>query len=684
MELVGESPHQKKRRITWKKEGLVQTFLEACLHEMIKNGREGSSLKAQSWKNVGEQLRKKHNFIVDQRQMKNHYDYIKGKYTAFQKLKNKTGNVYDPTTNTFNLTEEEWKIEISGNKYMEPLRSTGLLFPDLCVQLFDGVASIGLESYGTASTIPDPYDSDPNLNEDVEGVPETQDTEGAATTQETGGRTSTQECSSRPPVQSRKRKGKEACNSNKAQVEETILKVMNVMLEKHGASTNDIDDCLKKLAELGWDAPLHNMALFVLSESADYRKMWMHLEPANCEGWIRLTARKLNSCLLESYEELLLVLIIYWYWKYVHSPRIECIRDNNSALTGHAYTLELLKGSNTQCVELMRMSREAYILLCNHFKQKNWLQDSRNITVEEKIAIFCTIIGHNERYRMVKRRFPHSTETIHRYFREVLRAMMKFAKEVIRPTSFEETHNTLECQRNLRRIFPGAIGALDGTLIHAIVPVDQQARCRGRGKGECYQNVLGICDFNMLFTYVWVGWEGIAHDARVLREVAFSPTSGFPFPPRDKYYLWDAAYANTRGFMTPYRNTRYWLADFRRQRALTKKKRKVQPCSCTTQKCIERAYGVLKARFPILKQMAPYPFRIQRNVAIACFAVHNFIRRCNIHDQLFMDFDNDPMFIAEGQEEIEGGDEDDMDGRPYGSQNNEYMANLRDQIANQL
>ena len=64
------------------------------------------------------------------------------------------------------------------------------------------------------------------------------------------------------------------------------------MLEKHGAPTNDIDDCLKKLEELGWGEPLHDIALFVLSESADYRKMWMRLEPANCEGWIRLTARK--------------------------------------------------------------------------------------------------------------------------------------------------------------------------------------------------------------------------------------------------------------------------------------------------------------------------------------------------------------------------------------------------------
>ncbi|CAH1423214.1 unnamed protein product [Lactuca virosa] len=51
--------------------------------------------------------------------------------------------------------------------------------------------------------------------------------------------------------------------------------------------------------------------------------------------------------------------------------------------------------------------------------------------------------------------------------------------------------------------------------------------------------------------------EGIAHDSRVLKEVVFNPTSGFPFPPPDKYYLCDSAYTNTRGFMAPYRNTRW-------------------------------------------------------------------------------------------------------------------------------
>ncbi|XP_035831514.1 uncharacterized protein LOC110866365 isoform X1 [Helianthus annuus] len=295
-------------------------------------------------------------------------------------------------------------------------------------------------------------------------------------------------------------------------------------------------------------------------------------------------------------DQIMVFILLCWYWD-SKRKRNEKIRDLNSALTGHAYTQELLHGSSTQCHELMRLSRDAFVLLCNHFKEKNWLKSSRSISFEEKLAMFLTVIGHNERFRMVKRRFQHSTETIHRCFHEVLNAMMSFAREVINPTSSNAIANTSERHRKLKQIFPGAIGALDGTLVHAVVPVDQQTCYRGRGKGECFQNVLAICDFDIIFTFVWAGWEGIAHDSRVLKEVAFNPTSGFSFPPPDKYYLCDAAYTNTRGFMTPYRNTRYWLADFRRQRALTKEE-KFNHAHAQLRNVIERSYGVLKAPNP--------------------------------------------------------------------------------------
>ena len=50
---------------------------------------------------------------------------------------------------------------------------------------------------------------------------------------------------------------------------------------------------------------------------------------------------------------------------------------------------------------------------------------------------------------------------------------------------------------------------------------------------------------------------------------------------------------------------------------------------------IERCFGVLKARFPILKLMPSYPIRRQRLIPIACCTIHNFIRMQNGVDTLF-------------------------------------------------
>ncbi|GAV69838.1 hypothetical protein CFOL_v3_13339 [Cephalotus follicularis] len=103
----------------------------------------------------------------------------------------------------------------------------------------------------------------------------------------------------------------------------------------------------------------------------------------------------------------------------MHRAQARCLprnRDNTSILSGNAHTLELLRGSYRQCIELIRMSREAYVHLCTHFRHKLWLHDSRHVSVEEKMKVFLTIIGHNERYVVIKRRFQHSSQTIHKYF----------------------------------------------------------------------------------------------------------------------------------------------------------------------------------------------------------------------------------------------------------------------------
>ena len=72
------------------------------------------------------------------------------------------------------------------------------------------------------------------------------------------------------------------------------------------------------------------------------------------------------------------------------------------------------------------------------------------------------------------------------------------------------------------------MGAIDGTHVPANVPVDIQGKFRGRKKGTT-QNVLAAITFDLKFIYVLAGWEGSAHDSRVLGD-ALSRPSGLKIP----------------------------------------------------------------------------------------------------------------------------------------------------------
>lgn len=72
------------------------------------------------------------------------------------------------------------------------------------------------------------------------------------------------------------------------------------------------------------------------------------------------------------------------------------------------------------------------------------------------------------------------------------------------------------------------LGALDGTHIRVNVPERDKPRYRNR-KCEISTNVLGVCSQDLMFIYVLPGWEGSAHDARVLRD-AMSRRNGLKVP----------------------------------------------------------------------------------------------------------------------------------------------------------
>ena len=85
--------------------------------------------------------------------------------------------------------------------------------------------------------------------------------------------------------------------------------------------------------------------------------------------------------------------------------------------------------------------------------------------------------------------------------------------------------------------FKDTIGVLDGTHIHYVVrEKDQMAYRYGRDPKHTTQNVLGVCDFNMRFTFVSTDWEGIAYDCKVLNHAVLDPRHNFPHPPRGLTY----------------------------------------------------------------------------------------------------------------------------------------------------
>ena len=72
------------------------------------------------------------------------------------------------------------------------------------------------------------------------------------------------------------------------------------------------------------------------------------------------------------------------------------------------------------------------------------------------------------------------------------------------------------------------VGAIDGTDVRASVPPEIQGRFRGHKDGTT-QNVLAAISFDLKFTYVLAGWEGSAHDSRMLND-AFARPGGFSIP----------------------------------------------------------------------------------------------------------------------------------------------------------
>ncbi|XP_020872958.1 putative nuclease HARBI1 [Arabidopsis lyrata subsp. lyrata] len=335
----------------------------------------------------------------------------------------------------------------------------------------------------------------------------------------------------------------------------------------------------------------------------------------------------------EQFEELIIQPALSYYDRYFQ--RAPARTDGG---LGWRNIWHQLQQDDAACLQLLRMSFAAFTTLCATLHTNYGLQPTLNISIEESVAMFLRICGHNEVQRDVGLRFGRNQETVKRKFGEVLTATELLACDYIRTPTTQELHRILERLQVDRRYWPyfnGFVGAMDGTHVCVKVKPELQGVYWNRHDNASL-NILAICDLNMLFTYIWNGAPGSCHDTAVLA-MAQRSDSEFPLPPSEKYYVVDSGYPNKQGFLAPYRSSRnsvvrYHMSSFHSGPPPRNKMEMFNRCHASLRSIIERTFGVWKKKWRILTDFPRYSIHVQKRVVMATMGLHNFIKISNFSD----------------------------------------------------
>ncbi|RZB81057.1 hypothetical protein D0Y65_030700 [Glycine soja] len=182
----------------------------------------------------------------------------------------------------------------------------------------------------------------------------------------------------------------------------------------------------------------------------------------------------------------------------------------------------------TRCYENFRMKKDVFMKFCESLKEVGNLCDGKKVSIEEAVAMFLIRICHNLRHWVVTERFQHSLHTVNKWFWIILKAVCKLGTGIIHQINQTSTHPHIRGNPKYYLYFKDCIGAIDGTHVSSWARASKQTAFHGR-KVLVTQNVLTVCDFDMLFTFVYSGWEGTTNDSKVFLD-ALSPENNFPKP----------------------------------------------------------------------------------------------------------------------------------------------------------
>ena len=192
----------------------------------------------------------------------------------------------------------------------------------------------------------------------------------------------------------------------------------------------------------------------------------------------------------EQFEELIIQPALSYYNR--HFVRGPAQTDNG---LGWKNIWHRLQEDHGACLQLLRMSLDCFRTLCHQLEATYGLQPTLNVSIEESVAMFLRICGHNEVQRDVGLRFGRTQETVKRKFFEVLKATELLACDYIHTPTRQELHRIPERLMDGKYwpFFSGFVGAMDGVHVCAKVKPELQGMYWNRHDRTSF-NIMAICD----------------------------------------------------------------------------------------------------------------------------------------------------------------------------------------------
>ncbi|XP_037972328.2 putative nuclease HARBI1 [Plutella xylostella] len=260
-----------------------------------------------------------------------------------------------------------------------------------------------------------------------------------------------------------------------------------------------------------------------------------------------------------------------------------------------------------------RLTKRSVLFLLTKIESKIEFQEDRNHSIPPINQLLMTLryYATGNHLLAIGDLGGFSVASCSRIVKRVTEAIVSLRAEFIKfPESEEEQRKV---KRDFFKIakFPNVLGCIDCTHVRIQSPGGDDAEIFRNRKGYMSINVQTISTAQLLVTDVVARWPGSTHDSAIYQ----NSNRYNKFERGDYgcgYLLGDSGYPLKSHLLTPHVHP------------ITQGQQRFNEAQIKTRNVVERQYGVLKRRFPVLAVGIRLKLKTAVNVILACCILHNF------------------------------------------------------------